>query len=418
MRVNVTILLITSALTIYSCNLLLYISPLQHLTDPKLNELYRRLSVVEDRGIDWDTRSIHEVINNLNDQGIDAYPAAFPQDSFNSSWIQEEFGTSENRIWPLSGISRVKTVYGIESGKYMIYSSDRYGFNNDDNVYDQTEYPIILLGDSFVHGCCVQEGEDIAGNLRTRGHNAINLGMGGNGPLNNLATLREYGETIQPKLILWLHYENDLDNLKTEFAHPLLKQYINNQSFSQSLVMRQSETDLFWKSAIQIHPRYFLHFDKNNDAITSADSSSVVKANIETIAINVTKFIFLDKIWHIIGRIITIPSYNNEGPEHLEALSEVLENAKLESARLRANLHFIYLPSYRNVVDRDNRSGDRILTLAKQLDIPVIDLYEVISVLDDPLSVFPLRMRGHYNKEGYSLLAEIIEDKVISEQSP
>jgi len=103
-RVNITILLITSTLAIYSCNLLLYMSPLQHLTDPKLNELYKRLSVVEDRGIDWDTRSIHEVINNLNDQGIDAYPAAFPQDSFNSSWIQEEFGTSENRIWPLSGI--------------------------------------------------------------------------------------------------------------------------------------------------------------------------------------------------------------------------------------------------------------------------------------------------------------------------
>lgn len=384
-------------------------SPLQHLTDPKLNELYKRLSVVEDRGIDWDTRSIHEVINNLNDQGIDAYPAAFPQDSFNSSWIQEEFGTSENRIWPLSGISRVKTVYGIESGKYMIYSSDRYGFNNDDNVYDQTEYPIILLGDSFVHGCCVQEGEDIAGNLRTRGHNAINLGMGGNGPLNNLATLREYGETIQPKLILWIYYENDLEDLKTEFAHPLLKRYINNKGFSQSLVMRQSETDLFWKSAGQIY---------NNDAITSTDSSSVVKANIETIAINVTKFILLDKIWRIIGRIITIPSYNNQSPEHLDVLSAVLENAKLESARLGANLHFIYLPSYRNVVDRDNRSGDRILTLAKQLDIPVIDLYEVISVLEDPLYVFPLRMRGHYNKEGYSLLAEIIEDKVISEQSP
>ena len=384
-------------------------SPLQHLTDPKLNELYKRLSVVEDRGIDWDTRSIHEVINNLNDQGIDAYPAAFPQDSFNSSWIQEEFGTSENRIWPLSGISRVKTVYGIESGKYMIYSSDRYGFNNDDNVYDQTEYPIILLGDSFVHGCCVQEGEEIAGNLRTRGHNAINLGMGGNGPLNNLATLREYGETIQPKLILWIYYENDLEDLKTEFAHPLLKRYINNKGFSQSLVMRQSETDLFWKSAGQIY---------NNDAITSTDSSSVVKANIETIAINVTKFILLDKIWRIIGRIITIPSYNNQSPEHLDVLSAVLENAKLESARLGANLHFIYLPSYRNVVDRDNRSGDRILTLAKQLDIPVIDLYEVISVLEDPLYVFPLRMRGHYNKEGYSLLAEIIEDKVISEQSP
>tara|TARA_B100000029_G_scaffold291004_1_gene284581 strand:+ start:4039 stop:5196 length:1158 start_codon:yes stop_codon:yes gene_type:complete len=383
--------------------------PLQYLTDPKSHQLYKRISIVEELGIDWDTRSIHEVIKNLNDQGIDAYPATFPQDSFNSSWIQEKFGTSPTRIWPLSGISRVKTVYGIESGRYMIYSSDRYGFNNDDNVYDQTEYPIIILGDSFVHGCCVQEGEDIAGNLRTRGHNAINLGMGGNGPLNNLATLREYGETIQPKLILWLYYENDWENLKTEFSHPLLQQYINNPEFRQSLVVRQSETDLFWKSAIQIY---------NNDVTTSTDSGSVVKATIETTAINVTKFILLDNIWSIIRRIIAIPSDGNQESEHVEAFSKVLENAKLESARLGANLHFIHLPSYGSVVNRDNRSGDRILTLVKQLDIPVIDLYEVISLLEDPLHVFPLRMRGHYNKEGYSLLAEIIEDKVISEQSP
>ena len=67
--------------------------------------------------------------------------------------------------------------------------TDRYGFNNNDKVYDKSN-KVVLVGDSFTHGACVNEGDDIAGLLRKKGINAINMEMGGNSELSKLATLK------------------------------------------------------------------------------------------------------------------------------------------------------------------------------------------------------------------------------------
>jgi lysophospholipase L1-like esterase len=47
---------------------------------------------------------------------------------------------------------------------------------------------------------------------------------------------------------------------------------------------------------------------------------------------------------------------------------------------------------------------------ATELDIPIIDIHkEVFDPHPDPLSLFPLRRNGgHYNAEGYKLVAEAI----------
>ena len=43
------------------------------------------------------------------------------------------------------------------------------------------------------------------------------------------------------------------------------------------------------------------------------------------------------------------------------------------------------------------------------LDIPIIDIHnEVFKTHPDPLSLFPFRIPGHYNAEGYRLVAEAI----------
>jgi hypothetical protein len=70
-------------------------------------------------------------------------------------------------------------------------------------VYDKTD-KVILVGDSFTHGACVKEGDDIAGLLRHKGVNAINMGMGGNSELSKLATLKEYGVKVKPNIVLWM----------------------------------------------------------------------------------------------------------------------------------------------------------------------------------------------------------------------
>ena len=50
---------------------------------------------------------------------------------------------------------------------------------------------------------------------------------------------------------------------------------------------------------------------------------------------------------------------------------------------------------------------------ATELDIPIIDIRnEVFDPHPDPLSLFPFRMYGHYNAEGYKLVAESISKRL------
>ena len=50
---------------------------------------------------------------------------------------------------------------------------------------------------------------------------------------------------------------------------------------------------------------------------------------------------------------------------------------------------------------------------ATELDIPIIDIQnEVFKTHPDPLSLFPFRMDGHYNAEGYRLVAEAIRKQL------
>ena len=92
-----------------------------------------------------------------------------------------------------SGTSFAKTVYCNENGYWSTYDSDRYGFNNPDEEWKNEKVKYLLLGDSFVQGSCVNRPNDIASSLRNlTKKTSINLGYSGNGPLFQLATLREY----------------------------------------------------------------------------------------------------------------------------------------------------------------------------------------------------------------------------------
>lgn len=194
-------------------------------------------------GIEYDKRTRLEVIEDLIAEGVSAVPTVFPQA------LLKSIGSSEkdiNALFPLGGISNRTTVYGNESGKYLIYKSDRYGFNNPDNQWNSQPIEWLLLGDSFAHGAQVQPGQEIAGQIRSiTGNRAINLGIRGNGPLVEYATLVEYGKAVNASKVLWIYFEgNDLvEDLEREKNNPLLMQYMKN-GFSQSLLDRQKEIDI------------------------------------------------------------------------------------------------------------------------------------------------------------------------------
>ena len=67
--------------------------------------------------------------------------------------------------------------------------------------------------------------------------------MRGNGPLFELAQIKEYLPALKPKIVLWFYYEgNDLSNLKIEKQSALLRRYLEG-GFTQNLLDRQADID-------------------------------------------------------------------------------------------------------------------------------------------------------------------------------
>ncbi len=176
-------------------------------------------------GVDYDHRDIFQVLFDMRKQGEVVYPFVTPQEIF-TNYLED--ANPNKPLLPFGGISHVKTVMCNEMGFFANYLSDRYGFNNDDSVYDDTSLsPILLLGDSFTLGACVEQSQNVAGRLRENGYRSISLGISGIGPLAELAILKEYGHKIKPSIVLWLYYnQNDLRDIMDEFRVPALKKYL------------------------------------------------------------------------------------------------------------------------------------------------------------------------------------------------
>ncbi len=180
-------------------------------------------------GIKFDVRTKLEIYQDLkkNDPNVVVSVSS-------DSYLNEK----KQSIFPLSGISKKKIIFCNENGYYSIYQSDRYGFNNPDNVWDKKKNDFLLLGDSFVNGACVNEPDTISGNLRKliQSANIINIGYSGNGPLREYATLREYLPLTNSKKVLWFYSEvNDLTDLIKELNNNILLKYLEDRNFNQNL---------------------------------------------------------------------------------------------------------------------------------------------------------------------------------------
>ena len=199
----------------------------QHLNNFTYKTLLKKRLYENQTGNKWDRRKKIEIYNELIKINKKVVVNAGP-----SNYLSK----NNYSIFPLSGISNSKTIYCNENGNYSIYQSDRYGFNNPNWEWDKKKIEYLLVGDSYAHGACVNRPNDISSVLRNLSNKSVlNLGQGGNGPLIEYATLREYLNT-NVKKVLWIYYEgNDLQNLIKEKNNKFLINYLNDLNFTQNL---------------------------------------------------------------------------------------------------------------------------------------------------------------------------------------
>ena len=334
--------------------------------------------------------------NELRNRGIDAYPAVFPALHVDSDG--QSLGAG--KILPLAGISAKLTVCCNETGRDMVYRSDRYGFNNPDEVYEAPA-DIALVGDSFTHGFCVQPGEDVGGQLRRLGWRAVNLGYGSQGPLLELATVREYAAPMRPRYVVWLYYEgNDLRDLDHERRSATLLRYLD-AGFSQGLASRRDEVSAALEDLVRRR---------------AGQSSALREALRDSRAV---QFLRLAQVRHATATtLLAFPElgggpYGEHDSEILGMLVKALARAKADVDGWRGQLHFLYLPaSSRYVAGVDHarlHSRARVLAAVRALQIPVIDFHATVEAMGDPSRIFP-HPDAHLSAAGYALLARTIDE--------
>lgn len=90
---------------------------------------------------------------------------------------------------------------------------DANGFRNE---VDYRQADVVLLGDSFIEGYNVTQGEIVSTELaRLLQHDVCNLALCGYGPQQELGALRRYGAGLHPRVVVWFFYEgNDLFDIE------------------------------------------------------------------------------------------------------------------------------------------------------------------------------------------------------------
>lgn len=338
---------------------------------------------------DGDMRSVRDVVHDLRGEGRQAYPVLSGRTLLSAApdgALHSRIAIEGRETLPLGGIAEALTVYCNEGGAYLIYASDEHGFHNPPGLWERPQLDVAAVGDSFTHGACVPSDRNMVAEVRARFPATLNLGMAGNGPLSELAAIKEYLPQRRPRVVLWFYYEgNDVSkDLFIERDAALLVAYLG-QDFAQGLEQRQPAID----------EALIAEVEKAYDA-PPADAAPAAAQEIAW-----RDVLLLRHLRNALGMAV--------GNADIPLFRRVMAEANRTVSSWDGRLYFVYLPGqarYLGLGGQIAQSGlrTRVLATVRDLGIPVIDIHAAFSDSPAPRQLF----QGHFTPEGYHRAAEAI----------
>ena len=325
------------------------------------------------------------------------------------------FSYEDDKIFSLSGLQNSKILMCNESGYWAKYYSDRYGFNNPDNVWERKNIDIVFIGDSFTKGECVNQGNEITSQLRKlQNLNIINLGWQGTGPLRQFATYREFIKDKQTKYIFWVYFEeNDLDDLLRERNNKILMEYFNNASFNQNLMSADIKKKVF-NLILNKHDEFMKKEFEINDNIkryTNLINYIKLYKTRQIILGNLHKKFFENK------NNLLIKNYKDE---NLDFYFKLFDKFSDELSK-KTKIVLVYLPKekygFTSGFDRSSKIKRTILSELEKRNIDIIDIdTKIKDNFFNPGDLYPKQHVGmHFNEKGYKFVAEKINEYLIKD---
>jgi hypothetical protein len=362
---------------------------------------------------DVDRRTRLEVLDDLRHSGVDATTSPpshlFLRDGEHGSKVSV-FTSGGQEFLPVAGIANRTAVVCNENGHYVINRADRYGFNNPPAVWDMSPIAIAAVGDSFTYGLCVDTADSYIGRIRERYPATINVGNTSNGPLFELAALREYLPAVKPELVLWFFFENDIEDIQFERQDAVLMRYLREPHFTQHLRERQAEIDRLVAGLVD---------DREREARQRA-------ADAARFSERARMFLTLSRISDLLREsrqnLFGEPDARVLNDEDWTLFDDILAGADATVKAWGGRIHFVYLPTlrrfgtpigirldFRTMLPKDylDRLHSRVLAIARRHAFPITDLTAAFEghghARRDLFSpVF------HYSREGNRLVADAV----------
>lgn len=404
LKIKISMFIVATSIAIFACEIYLDIRSKNLLAQSGKKIENVRKVIARKSGLPYDVRSKIEVLKDLNEDGIEAYPNFHPSILLKDSSYKDGLNSNDGKIFPLGGISNKVTVLGNESGFWVIYKTDKFGFHNPENIYSNKKVDIVVTGDSFVEGYGVKSEENVSSVIGESGFKVVNLGKADNGPLMKFAQLKEYIEPLKPKVVLWFYYIEELPYLNKEMSSSILNKYLDEEKFSQKLRSRQNEIDEVLKTYINLRWKKI-----NNEELEEDDRVKEVKTNL------------LVKLFRLflLRNIRSLLNLEPEGATLFDREIKVYKNILMKSnniiSKWGGKMYVVYLPRYftKYAFNKKHQYREIVLEIFEEINIPVIDTFtEVFEPHPDVESLFPFRIYGHYNAEGYRLISKTIIERL------
>lgn len=335
-----------------------------------------------------------EFLEENKGASLDFFPSSFLR-TVDGRGKQNIFSHSKKLIspieFPLSGAKRKTTIFCKEDEILVSYESDRFGFRNKDSLWEEKKQDILILGDSFAHGACVDN--SISENLNKKSINSISLGQGGNGLLTSYAVNKEYISDYQANITYLLIYYNDYSR---EEGHPLLIDFereIKNTTLKKTLLEKDFTQGYFNEENLNNLNLYYEVITKN-----------FINQN----RLNYNKYLYvlsLKPLLEFINNIYTLEL--SSSMRYLSKKNELLFIQTLNSLNNINNkrIFYIILPNKRCF----SNEFSEINYLKSNLSHSEINENQILDLSKKMCNKTYFAFNGvHFNKDGYEKISNII----------
>lgn len=117
---------------------------------------------------------------------------------------------NKSNVLPMGTFLNTSISYCDEGFGQIRFQSDRFGFRNLDENWDNLDdLKVLLVGDSYGQGACVDFDNSLQSLINKDYGNALSLSIGGNNAAQYYAYLKVFLPKLAPEFVVLLFYAND-----------------------------------------------------------------------------------------------------------------------------------------------------------------------------------------------------------------